>query len=350
MIEIWYQFMRKAVHISLIFYFKKIKLHGTENVPKKGPILFVSNHPNALIDPLIIKTGITKNLYVLTRAGVFKNNFISKLFDSFKMIPIYRKRDGLSTISKNEAIFDRCFDILNDGKSILIFPEGSHSLLKKVRPLSKGFTRITFGAFEKYPDLNFQIVPIGLNYQNPTEYPDSAAIYFGKPIIAKDYYNPNDLFLSIDLLKEATQQQMQKLTTHIEGNHETYEKTLGKLIALNADFTNPFKTNNLIKEIDNISAETTNKQSKNTKNLLYYLVLINSIIPWLIWNKVRKGIKELEFTSTFRLAVGAILFPMSYIIQSFIIHAFFDKKIALIYFSLSLLSCVLLPKTLKVNE
>ena len=348
--EIWYQFMRKIVHIGLIFYFKKIKLYGTENIPKKGPILFVSNHPNALIDPLIIKTGIVKDLYVLTRAGVFKNNFISKLFDSFKMIPIYRKRDGLSTISKNEAVFDRCFDILNDQKSILIFPEGSHSLLRKVRPLSKGFTRIIFGAFEKYPDLEVQIIPIGLNYSSPTKYPDSATIHFGKPIIAKNYYNPNDLFSSIDSLKNTVNDSMIALTTHIEGNHEAYEKTLEKLIALKADFTDPYITKNLLKEIDTISIETKNQKSKNSKNLLYYLVFINSILPWLFWNKAKKSIKEGEFISTFRFAIGASLFPLAYIIQSFIVYAIFDKTVAIIYFISSLFSCSILSKTLKVNE
>lgn len=348
--EIWYQFMRKIVHVGLIFYHKKIKIYGTENIPKNGPVLFVSNHPNALIDPLIIKTGITRDLYVLTRAGVFKNNFIAKLFDSFKMIPIYRKRDGLSTISKNEAIFDRCFDVLNDKKSILIFPEGSHSLLRKVRPLSKGFTRIIFGAYEKYPNLNFQVVPIGLNYHNPTKYPDSVAIYFGKPITAKDHYNADDLFSSIDSLKKITQQQMQKLTTHIEGNHKTYENTLEKLKALNADFTNPIKTNSLIEKLNQTDTVPQNSSAKKRKNLLYYLVFINSLIPWLVWKKLKKGIKEREFISTFRYAIGMSLFPLYYIIQSIIIYIIFDKSIALIYFSFSIFSCFLLPKTLKVND
>ena len=347
--EIWYQFMRKIVHIGLVFYYKKIKINGTENIPKKGPILFVSNHPNALIDPLVIKTGIKKDLYVLTRAGVFKNNFIIKIFDSFKMIPIYRKRDGLHTISKNEAIFERCYDILNDKKSILIFPEGSHSLLRKVRPLSKGFTRIIFGAFEKYPDININIVPIGLNYNTRTKYPGSVNIIFGKPITAKDYYNADDIYSSIDSLKEITHLEMQKLTTHIEGDTETYEKTLESLKTLNADFTNPNKIKNLIKELDHITIETKKKESKNTKNILYYLVYINSIIPWLLWNKARKNIKQPEFISTFRFAIGLGLFPIIYIIQSTIVYIIFNKTIALIYFTASIFSSFLLSKTLKDN-
>jgi len=183
--EIWYQFMKHNVKIAFYFYFKKIKIYGKENIPKKGAILFVANHPNALLDPLMVKTHTYKHLSVLTRAGVFENKFIAKLFDSFKMIPIYRKRDGWNAITKNDIIFNKCHSLLNEQKSILIFPEGSHSLLKKVRPLTKGFTKILFGAYEKYPDLEVQIVPVGLNYSAPTKYGSLAVVYFGKPFNPK---------------------------------------------------------------------------------------------------------------------------------------------------------------------
>ncbi len=351
MVEIWYQFMKHYIKFAFYFYFKKIKIVGYQNIPKKGAIMFVCNHPNALLDPLLIKTHTYKDLYVLTRAGVFKNNFIIKIFESVKMIPIYRKRDGLNTISKNEAIFDRCYDILNDKKSILIFPEGSHSLLRKVRPLSKGFTRIIFGAFEKYPDLDIQIVPVGLNYDFPSKYPSAVSVYFGKPIIAKKHYNSDDLFSSINSLKDDVHGQMKKLTTHIEGDSKTYTKNLEKLKALNAVFLNPVETNKLLKNI-NDSDVSINKfnTTKKLKSLLYYLVLLNSLIPWIIWKKIKPKIKELEFTDTFRFAVGASLFPLTYIIQSFIIFAVFNKETALIYFLIAILSCFILAKTLKVND
>ena len=342
--------MKHYIKIGFYFYFKKIKVNGYENIPKEGALMFVCNHPNALLDPLLVKTHTYKDMFVLTRASVFSNKFIIKIFESVKMIPIYRKRDGLSTISKNDAIFERCYDILNDKKSILIFPEGSHSLLRKVRPLSKGFTRIVFGAFEKYPSLELKIVPVGLNYSTPTKYPCSVTITFGKPINANKFYNADDLFSSIDLLKEEVSQHMQELAIHIEGNNETYENTLEKLKAINADFTDPIKTNSLIKKLNNSDSISKNTKFKNNKNLLYYLVIANSIIPWIIWNKSKKGIKQSEFIATFRFAVSAVLFPLFYIIQSFIVFAFFGKTIAVVYFIVSIISSFILSKTLKLNN
>ncbi len=350
MVNIWYNFMKYYIKLGFFFYFKKVKLIGKENIPKKGAIMFVCNHPNALLDPLLVKTNTYKDLFVLTRAGVFVNKFVIKIFESVKMIPVYRIRDGFNTISRNDDIFERCFDILNDKKAILIFPEGSHSLQRKVRPLSKGFTRIIYGAFEKYPDLDIQIVPIGLNYDIPTKYPCSVHVHFGKPITAKKYYNPEDIFSSIDSLKDIVSDRMKSLTTHIDGDKEEYTKTSKKLRALNADFLDPYKTNNLIKNFDSNIENVKNQKSKKSKGLLYYLVLLNSLIPWLIWKKVQSKIKELEFIATFRFAVGASLFPFFYLIQTVIVYTLFDKIIAIIYFFSSIFSVLLLSRTLKTSE
>ena len=74
---------------------------------------------------------------------------------------------------------------------MVIFPEGSHNLARRVRTLSKGFTRIVFDTLEKYPDINLQLVPIGVNYKNAKAWPDEAAIYFGDPLLAADFSGTN---------------------------------------------------------------------------------------------------------------------------------------------------------------
>lgn len=341
--EAWYQFMRSYVALGLFFYFKRIKVFGRENIPKKGAILFVCNHPNALLDPLLVKTSIRKNLYVLTRAGVFKNNFLIKVFDSFKMIPIYRKRDGWNSISKNDGVFDKCHTILNEQKSILIFPEGSHSLLRKVRPLTKGFPRIIFGAFEKYPDLDVKIVPIGLNYSSIQNYPSTVSIYYGKPISANQFWDKDNLLESIDNMKSAVHDKMKVLTTHIS-NVERYDEIYTKLETLNVDYQSPDKMNEMIKNIDDYKIKE-KPSPKKTKSILYYIVIANSIIPWKIWKKAKTKIAQKEFISTFRYGLGIALFPFVYILQSLIIYFIFDKKTALLYFVFCILSGLLLTKT-----
>ncbi|AOW21924.1 lysophospholipid acyltransferase family protein [Urechidicola croceus] len=347
--SIWLTFIKNYIRLGLFFYHKKIVVAGKENIPKKGAVLFVCNHQNALLDPLIIGTTNKRNTHFLARAGVFKKKILAKFFGSVQMIPIYRIRDGWQTLSKNEAIFQKCIQILKDEKALLIFPEGSHNLKRTVRPLSKGFTRILFGALEKYPDLNIQIVPIGLNYNSILNYPSSVVINYGKPLNLQKYWDKDDVINSTNFLKEDVRAQIKLLTTHIE-NNENYDMTLTKLKSLNADFLNPIETNKLIKNIDKREIKTITKQPTAKKTLLYYIVILNSIIPWLIWKKLQKKITELEFTSTFRYGLGITLFPLFYTIQSFILMYFFGTNIAAIYFITCLFLGLLLTKYSKVYQ
>ncbi|MDZ7613592.1 MAG: hypothetical protein U5K51_07775 [Flavobacteriaceae bacterium] len=85
------------------------------------------------------------------------------------------------------------YEQLNKKLALLIFAEGSHSLQRKVRPLSKGFTRVVFGALEKNPELEIDIIPVGINYTEPTRFGSSVAIFYGKPINANTYWLANDI-------------------------------------------------------------------------------------------------------------------------------------------------------------
>jgi 1-acyl-sn-glycerol-3-phosphate acyltransferase len=344
---IWYCIIKFYIRLGLFFYYKKLKVVGQENIPKKGAVLFVGNHQNALIDPLIIATTNNRNTHFLTRAGVFKKKLIIFFFDSVQMIPIYRVRDGWTTLAKNNAIFEKCIEILNSQKALLIFPEGSHNLVRKVRPLSKGFTRILFGAIEKYHNLDIHIVPVGLNYTRITDYPSSAAVYYGEPILVNNYWDKNDVFKSTNSLKEVVHNGMKVLTTHIDKNGEEYDTTSSKLNQLKVDYLNPIATNKIIKEIDNQSIKDYKSQPKNHKSIFYYIFLINSFLAWKLWKKLQKGISESEFISSIRFGLGITLFPLFYVLQSLILKYFFGGKIALYYFIFSILTTLILTKISK---
>ncbi len=348
--SIIYTITRAYLTIGLFFYYKKIKVHGKKNIPKNGAVLFVCNHQNALIDSLIVTTTSSRRMHVLTRAGVFKKKFIIYLFGCFKMIPIYRIRDGWNTLQKNDAVFEKCFAILNNQKPLIIFPEGSHNLIRKVRPLSKGFTRILFGAIKKHPDLKIQIVPIGLNYNSIKNYPASVSIYYGKPFEVNQYFNTDDTFASINKIKEVVKNHMKELTIHIEDSSQ-HDAIVSKLEDLNANFLDPIATNKLIEEIDKTTLHHQEKKEKRySRGILYYIVIINSFIPWVIWRNLYKKIKEKEFISTFRFGIGITLFPLFYVIQSIIINYIFDSKIAIAYFIFCLLTGLFLTKFTKVKS
>jgi 1-acyl-sn-glycerol-3-phosphate acyltransferase len=325
---------------GFVFYFKSFRVEGAENIPKKKAILFVSNHQNALIDPLVIGSISPRVLHYLTRAGVFSGKIVKSILYSINMLPIYRISDGINSLSKNEQVFQKCYDVFNEGGTVLIFAEGSHNLRRKVRVLSKGFTRIVYGALDKYPDLDIDIIPIGVNYSDATKYASNVSIYFGSPIAVKPYWNQIDKNDSVNQLKQEVREQLKKVTTHIEDNdrHDEIVKLFNK-----DEFLFPEKVNKKLEDIDSLKPVEIEKE--NDFNLLTPFVKFNSFFPLLIWKKVSPKIKEDEFISTFRFSVGVTAFPIIYIIQALLLSFFFGGKIGMIYLFLSFLSVYLLTKS-----
>lgn len=342
-----YNFFKHYINLCLFFYHKKIKVIGKENIPKEGAVLFISNHPNALLDPILIATNNRRSIHFLSRASAFKNKLVARFLKSIHMIPIYRKRDGVDTLMKNKTTFSKSVALMYAKKTIYIAAEGSHNVQRRVRALKKGFVHIILDAFEEHPEIDIQIIPIGLNYDTVLNYPSSVSIYYGKSISAKKYYTENNIKKTTTNLLEIVRNRMKTLTVHVE-DEGSYDKTINKLNVLDVDYLNPIKTNEIIENLNDSSVEIEKTSVNKKRSLLYYLVVLNSLIPWMIWKKIEKSIKEIEFISTFRFAVGATLFPLFYIIQSLIICYFFGSQIAFIYFGCSILLGLLLTKTSEI--
>jgi len=339
--QIWYRLFKIFISTGLFFFFKKISVHNEDNIPKKGAILLVSNHKNALIDPLLIATTTRRSIHFLTRASAFKLKPVYWFLSTLNMIPIYRMRDGKETLAKNKAIFNKCYELLNKEKALLIFPEGTHDIKRWVRPLSKGFTRITFGALEQNHDLKLYLVPVGLNYTKATLFAESVSIYYGKPILANDFYNREELNTSTLELKNEVHKKLTEITTHID--IENYDNTIDKLG--NVDYLKPLEINKLIAGLSNTSVEQkeTNNPSQFWKTLKG-IVAINSFVPLQIFKTFKPKIKEIEFISTTKFAIGITAFPLFYSLQSLVINYFFGLKYAIIYLVISLFSILILAK------
>lgn len=341
-----YYFFKYLINLCLFAYHHKIKVVGKNNIPKKEAILFISNHPNAFLDPILIATNNVRSLYFLSRASAFKNKLIAKFLNTVHMIPVFRKRDGANSLAKNKATFSKSAELMYAEKTIFIAAEGSHNIQRRIRPLKKGFAYIILDTFKKYPEMDIKIIPVGLNYSSITGFPSSVSINYGKPISAKKYYNKNDRLQTIRNLATVVSNALKTVTVHIDDT-KNYDKTLKKLKALKVDFTNPIETNKIINSIDNYTVSNKNSSVKNKKNILNYLFVLNNLLPLFIWKKIKKTIKELEFISTYRFAVGVLLFPIYHFICSLLIKSFLETKIAVIYFIASIFVGLLYIKTTK---
>jgi 1-acyl-sn-glycerol-3-phosphate acyltransferase len=328
---------------------KKIIVIGKEKIPEKGPLLFIGNHQNALIDAILIPTTTRRNIHFLARASAFKNKIANAILRTLNMIPVYRIRDGVNTIEKNKAIFEQCYEYLNQNKAIEIFAEGEHHLSRKIIPLKKGFARIIRGTLLKYPDLEIKIVPVGLNFDTHLNFPSSVSVIYGEPIIANNYIDINNEPPSFKRLLSVVDDALKKLTLHI-GDEYDYENTVAKLNAHNVDYLNPDKAKGLLSNLDQLDFNPVPlKKGINWFAPFQLMAKLNSILPLLIWKYLKGKIKEVLFTNTYRFGLIATLFPLFYLLQAFVIKQFFGSTYAFAYLLLCILLGIITTKTTPVD-
>ena len=302
-----YQLLKAYVTFGLHIFFKKIKVVNGNNIPKSGPILFVPNHQNALLDALLVVTHNKRKTHFLARADAFKFKIFKSGLSYLKMLPVYRIRDGFSSINQNEAIFERCYEILNKEECVCIFPEGNHDLKRRLRPLSKGFTRIVLGALDNNPDLNLKIVPVGLNYTDHQSFRGSVSIYFGEPIEAKRYYN-GDFNADSKLIKEEVSNALKKLIVHIE-DLEIYDEKMALIKSHKIDLLDPKFCNEFISKEHNQSRKDKESYSLSLKLVGNIIALVN-VVPLSLWNSFLKKIKDPVMIGTFKFCYGVFLLPV----------------------------------------
>lgn len=327
-----------------------MSVYGKENIPKKGAVIFIGNHQNALIDAIVVPTTNNRNSHFLTRASAFKIGFVDQILRSLNMIPVYRVRDGVRTIEKNFEVFEQCIEILKQEKAIQIFAEGEHHLKRSILPLKKGFARIILGTLHKYPDLPIYIVPIGINYDSHLNFPSSTSIYYGKPILANQFVDDKKPDLKFKEITNEVSKALKNLTLHVD-DLANYDEIIVKLETIGVDYLNPFEANKLVENLDAIpSTEKVKKENFNWYTPLHFLAKLNSVFPLLIWKYIKPKIKDIVFTNTYRFALITTLFPLFYLLQTTIIYLIFNLKIAALYLLGSILLGIISSKTMTVNQ
>lgn len=183
-----YELVRRVLSFAFSRYYLNVEIFGRENIPPDGPVIFCENHSNAVIDPVIIASKQSRQPGFLARSDVFRNKFLGSLFRTFKMLPIYRQRDGVNTIEANQPIFDAVVRHLNKGGSFIIAPEGDKGIDQHLLPLKKGVARI---AVQQMAAANWEgtlcLVPVGMAYSGYDSWGREMTLRFGPPIYLKKF-------------------------------------------------------------------------------------------------------------------------------------------------------------------
>lgn len=163
-----YTIITRLFGLATDLFYRREHLGG--EVPAGGPLILVANHPNSLVDPVIVTRVAGRRVRFLGKAPLFDMPMIGLLVRGMHVLPVYRRVDG-ATGGENTATFAAVHAALARGEAISLFPEGVSHHEPEIQPLRTGAARMALGAEAEHDfDLGVRIVPIGITYRDKERY------------------------------------------------------------------------------------------------------------------------------------------------------------------------------------
>lgn len=176
---------RLCLAMSRIFY-RRFEVAGLDHLPATGPVILCANHVNALVDAVVVQAACRRTIHPLARSGLFRSFFFRPILRLIQAVPVYRRHpqaEGLSAQRQggNRDAFERCYELLAEGRAILIFPEGQSHSDPRLRDLKTGAARLALGSLEHgggWP----AVVPVGLTFTNKGRFRSKVLVQIGPPV------------------------------------------------------------------------------------------------------------------------------------------------------------------------
>ena len=103
-------------------YYRKVIVIGRENINPDDHLIYAPNHQNALMDALAVLFTHKCQPVFLARADIFKRRIIASILYFMKILPVYRIRDGFSSLKSNDEIFHKTIDVIKNKNGLVILP------------------------------------------------------------------------------------------------------------------------------------------------------------------------------------------------------------------------------------
>jgi 1-acyl-sn-glycerol-3-phosphate acyltransferase len=188
-------------------FYRKVIVMGRENINSDDHLIFAPNHQNALMDALAVLFTHKGQPVFLARADIFRKKMVAAILYFLKILPVYRIRDGFSSLKGNDDIFLKTIDVLKKKNGLVILPEGDHAGFRRLRQLKKGICRVAFQSDEATGfNLKIKIIPVGIEYSNYTRYRQVLTVTYGKPIEVSEYH---------ELYRESPEKALNQLRTRL---------------------------------------------------------------------------------------------------------------------------------------
>jgi glycerol-3-phosphate O-acyltransferase / dihydroxyacetone phosphate acyltransferase len=215
-----YPLLKPFVQVALRWYYRRITATGLERVPREGPVFLAVNHPNALVDALVVGACLPRRVGFTAKATIFANPLIARFLTRAGVVPLRRAADeakqGSDAVhdpSRNAASFDAVAEALARGAAIVIFPEGKSHDDPRLAPLRSGLARMTLHAALQFGVHGIRIVPIGLLFERKEQPRSRVLMQVGEPIDVDALLAAN---VQVSTLTQLVQDRLQAVTLNFD--------------------------------------------------------------------------------------------------------------------------------------
>jgi glycerol-3-phosphate O-acyltransferase / dihydroxyacetone phosphate acyltransferase len=177
----FYRLVRTIVSMALGLFYRVEVVRRVGDFA--GPVMFVGNHPNSLIDPAMVFMITDRQVTFLAREPLFRAPILGWILRGVGALPVYRKQDHPGLMEKNEGTLDAAANALKDQKAITIFPEGKSHSAPQLSDIKTGCARIALKAVRGGQAL--RIIPIGLTYAQKHLFRSRVHVEVGEPILVQ---------------------------------------------------------------------------------------------------------------------------------------------------------------------
>jgi 1-acyl-sn-glycerol-3-phosphate acyltransferase len=192
-----YRFLRWIAGIALQWFYREIEVVGIQRLRHERPLLLAVNHPNALVDALVVGTITPRPIVLTAKATLFEHPLLRPLFRAVGIVPLRRARDegqpaGTQPDSaRNAEAFRSILEALGQRRAVLIFPEGTTHDRPSLAPLKTGIARLALQARDGSGIRGLQIIPVGLTFERKWALRTRIFVHVGEPIEV-DEWRPGD--------------------------------------------------------------------------------------------------------------------------------------------------------------
>lgn len=199
-------------------YYGSIQVRGAHYVPEDTPVLVLSNHCNAFIDPFILRVALKRPLRLTAKAALLNNPLLAWIIRMFGIVTFARIQDR-STENRqqvNSEAFQHCFQALDGNEVLCVFPEGRSHSEPSMLPLKSGAARLTL---EYLADASrgrqLRMIPVGIFYEAKEQFGSRVLVEIGSPMVVNDWLREHGPG-SVRKLSEEFHRRLEALTLNFQ--------------------------------------------------------------------------------------------------------------------------------------